>query len=51
MMTNGTRTHIDTLSGIRTYGLSVQAIKAYVSDRSAVGIGELEKIWKEAAVD
>jgi hypothetical protein len=32
-----TRTNIHDLSGIRTYGLSVETIKANVSDREATG--------------
>jgi hypothetical protein len=35
------RTNIRALSGIRTHGFSVQAIKAYASDREATGTG----IW------
>jgi hypothetical protein len=34
-----TKTNIHALSGIRTHGLSVQAIKAYSSDRAATGTG------------
>jgi hypothetical protein len=35
------RTNIHALSAIRTHGLSVQAIKAYVSDRAATGTGRV----------
>jgi hypothetical protein len=34
-----TRANIHALSGIRTHGLSVQAINAYTSDRAATGTG------------
>jgi hypothetical protein len=34
-----TRTHIHALSGIRSHGLSYQAINAYASDRVATGTG------------
>jgi hypothetical protein len=34
-----TRTNIQALSGIRTQGLCVQAIEAYVPDRAATGTG------------
>jgi hypothetical protein len=34
-----TRTSIHTLSEIRTHSLSIQAIKAYASDRMATGTG------------
>jgi hypothetical protein len=34
-----TRTNIHALSGIRTHGLSVKAIKAYASDRTVTGTG------------
>jgi hypothetical protein len=34
-----TRTNIHALSGIRTHGLSVKAIKAYASDRTITGTG------------
>jgi hypothetical protein len=33
------KTNINALSRIRTHGLSIQAIKAYTSDRMANGIG------------
>jgi hypothetical protein len=34
-----TRTNIHALSGIRTHHLSILAIKAYASDRTAIGTG------------
>jgi hypothetical protein len=34
-----TRTNIHALSGIWTHGISVQAIKAYTSDRADTGTG------------
>jgi hypothetical protein len=34
-----TRTNIHAISGIRIHGLSVQAIKAYASDRAVSGTG------------
>jgi hypothetical protein len=34
-----TKTNIHALSGIRTHSTSVQAIKAYASDRAATGTG------------
>jgi hypothetical protein len=41
-----TRTDIHTLSGIRTHGLSVKAIKTFASDRAATGIGLSRKfMW------
>jgi hypothetical protein len=37
-----TRTNIHALSGIQTHGLSIQAIKAYASDRAAIGTGRAQ---------
>jgi hypothetical protein len=40
MMMNTRGRNIHALNGIRTHGLSVQAIKAYASDRAATGNDE-----------
>jgi hypothetical protein len=41
-----TRTNIHALSGIRTHGLSVQAIKAHASHHGASGTGCVHKVVK-----
>jgi hypothetical protein len=46
-----TRTNIHTLSGIRNHGLGVHAVKAYASDREALGLYVLlhyVPVWEES---
>jgi hypothetical protein len=40
-----TKINIYALSGIRTYGLRIQAIKAYASDSAATGIGRIYMLF------
>jgi hypothetical protein len=42
-----TRTNIHALSGIQTHSLSIQAIKAYASDRAAIGTGRAQYHFTE----
>jgi hypothetical protein len=52
MMMNRLEKNIHPLSGIRTHGLNIQAIKAYASERAATvpGTGCWRVIWKKQSL-